>query len=138
MWANQDWVDVHPAKKGWHSTYRVHPTDPTCGPVRVPSQPNQPSGSPPNRSMLTPPGPVCVQNVTVGQLQMFDAFMSPEVFRNAFGYVSPGTDAIALRVFQRTTSIGRCLPQPAPACCPWFWPLSCPPSSQQHQLRSTK
>ena len=22
MWANQDWVDVHPAKRGWSNTYR--------------------------------------------------------------------------------------------------------------------
>ena len=25
MWANQDWVDVHPAKRGWHSTGRPSP-----------------------------------------------------------------------------------------------------------------
>ena len=25
MWANQDWVDIHPAKRGWHGTYRARP-----------------------------------------------------------------------------------------------------------------
>ena len=26
MWANQDWVDVHPAKRGWSNTYRTGPS----------------------------------------------------------------------------------------------------------------
>ena len=26
MWANQDWVDVHPAKRGWSNTYRADPS----------------------------------------------------------------------------------------------------------------
>lgn len=27
MWANQDWVDLHPAKAGWHGSYRTAPDD---------------------------------------------------------------------------------------------------------------
>eukprot|EP00730_Choanoeca_flexa_P013777 TRINITY_DN5699_c0_g1_i1.p1 TRINITY_DN5699_c0_g1~~TRINITY_DN5699_c0_g1_i1.p1 ORF type:complete len:418 (+),score=66.87 TRINITY_DN5699_c0_g1_i1:103-1356(+) len=27
MFANQDWVDLHPAKPGWHGSYRSSPTD---------------------------------------------------------------------------------------------------------------
>lgn len=32
MWANQDWVDVHPAKRQWHNTYRRSPREPQFGP----------------------------------------------------------------------------------------------------------
>ena len=50
---------MHPAKLGWHSTYRSSPDEPTSGP-----------------------------KAKVGQLQMFDAFMSPAVYRNAFTYIA--------------------------------------------------
>ena len=36
MWANQDWVDVHPAKRGWSNTYRAKP------PVPNDVDPNEP------------------------------------------------------------------------------------------------
>ena len=32
MWANQDWVDIHPAKKGWNACYRPAKSDPIYGP----------------------------------------------------------------------------------------------------------
>ena len=32
MWANQDWVDVHPAKRGWNGCYRGAKDDPISGP----------------------------------------------------------------------------------------------------------
>jgi hypothetical protein len=32
MWANQDWVDVHPAKRGWNGCYRGAKSDPVSGP----------------------------------------------------------------------------------------------------------
>ena len=31
MWANQDWVDVHPAKLSWQNTYRPTPETPLSG-----------------------------------------------------------------------------------------------------------
>ena len=59
MWANQDWVDVHPAKRGWHGTYRASPDVPPIGP-----------GADPN------------------MLLMFDGYMSAQVYRNAFAYIA--------------------------------------------------
>ena len=59
MWANQDWVDVHPAKLSWHQTYRTSPDEPLSG-----------------------------AGVQVAELQMFDGFMSAEVYRNAFKYIA--------------------------------------------------
>eukprot|EP01045_Picozoa_sp_COSAG04_P030263 COSAG04_NODE_5203_length_1704_cov_1.554517_1_plen_84_part_10 len=56
--ANQDWVDVHPAKLGWHSTGHGYGA-PIWGP-----------------------------NATIAQLQMFDGFMSATVYRNAFKYIA--------------------------------------------------
>ena len=32
MWANQDWVDVHPAKRGWNGCYRQSKDTPIYGP----------------------------------------------------------------------------------------------------------
>lgn len=37
MWANQDWVDVHPAKRGWSSTGRAPPA---ANPVIQPNEPH--------------------------------------------------------------------------------------------------
>ena len=51
-------VDIHPAKKGWHSTYRA-PGKPYFGP-----------------------------NVSVQQLQMFDGYMTTEVYQTAFKYIA--------------------------------------------------
>jgi hypothetical protein len=59
MWANQDWVDLHPAKKGWHGCYRA-PGAPIWGPGATP----------------------------LPQLQMFDGYMEPQVYRNAFKYIA--------------------------------------------------
>jgi hypothetical protein len=59
MWANQDWVDVHPAKLGWHATGRHGPDVPTVGPTVDPQM-----------------------------LLMFDGFLSPTVYRNAFTYIA--------------------------------------------------
>ena len=33
MWANQDWVDVHPAKRGWNGCYRGAKDEPVSGPA---------------------------------------------------------------------------------------------------------
>ena len=59
MWANQDWVDIHPAKLGWHNTARSGPEVPPTGP-----------------------------DVHPGMLLMFNGFMSAEVYRNAFKYIA--------------------------------------------------
>ena len=59
MWANQDWVDIHPAKRGWHNTGRAGPDVPANGP-----------------------------GVHPGMLLMFDGFMTAAVYRNAFKYIA--------------------------------------------------
>ena len=60
MWANQDWVDIHPAKLGWHSTYRAKgPSAPTVG-----------------------------AGVWPGMLLMFDGYLAPDVYRNAFKHIA--------------------------------------------------
>ena len=46
----QDWVDVHPAKKGWNGCYRGAKADPVFGP-----------------------------GAALPQLQMFDGYMGAEV-----------------------------------------------------------
>jgi hypothetical protein len=70
MWANQDWVDVHPAKAGWHGTYRQHPslTD-SEKPVRSSIYDPQPTGKP-------------------QELLLFDGFMNRTVYNNAFKYIA--------------------------------------------------
>jgi hypothetical protein len=70
MWANQDWVDVHPAKRGWHQTYRPTPGDPVAARK--------------NRTSIHEPqaqGPV-------QELLVFDGFMTPSVYKYAFLYVA--------------------------------------------------
>jgi hypothetical protein len=59
MWANQDWVDIHPAKKGFNGCYRQSKSDPISGPG--------------------------AQN---WQLQLFDGYMNATVYRNAFKYIA--------------------------------------------------
>ena len=59
MWANQDWVDMHPAKLGWNGCYRMSKATPIFGPKA--------------------PRP---------QLQMFDGYMDADVYRKAFKYVA--------------------------------------------------
>jgi len=59
MWANQDWVDLHPAKKGWNGCYRGAKDEPTWGP-----------------------------GAKLPQLQMFDGYMSATVYRSAFKYIA--------------------------------------------------
>lgn len=76
MWANQDWVDVHPAKRGWHGTYRAKPNteaevygDSSVSPGRTSIHEPQPSGK-------------------VEQLRVFDGFMNRTVYNNAFKYIA--------------------------------------------------
>jgi hypothetical protein len=59
MWANQDWVDLHPAKKGWNGCYRGSKDEPTWGP-----------------------------QAKLPQLQMFDGYMSASVYLKAFKYIA--------------------------------------------------
>jgi len=66
MWANQDWVDVHPAKRGWHSTGRVAPT-PGTQPVYPGEKPRGVDGR-------------------VNMLLQYDGFMNRSVYTAAFRY----------------------------------------------------
>lgn len=65
MWANQDWVDLHPAKKGWHSSGRPGQLAPIVqpgeGPRGIP-------GSGPGANMLL----------------QYDGFMNASVYQGAF------------------------------------------------------
>lgn len=56
MWANQDWVDIHPAKKGWHATGR-----PVSADFKV----------------STPPG-------GTKMLMIFDGLMNAKVYMGGF------------------------------------------------------
>ena len=68
MWANQDWVDVHPAKRGWHSTGRAPPAQRE---VVHPGQPPRGVNSPHGANMLL----------------QFDGYMNASVYTAAFEYV---------------------------------------------------
>ena len=53
MWANQDWVDVHPAKRGWNGCYRGHKGDPTNNSAKLPQLQMFGEHGPPARVTLT-------------------------------------------------------------------------------------
>eukprot|EP00041_Stephanoeca_diplocostata_P023715 m.588374 g.588374 ORF g.588374 m.588374 type:complete len:456 (-) comp22364_c0_seq1:806-2173(-) len=68
MWANQDWVDVHPAKKGWNGCYRPNP---------VLSSVHVNEGA---RAVNVDNGP--------NLLLQFDGFMNASIYTSAFEHVA--------------------------------------------------
>eukprot|EP00937_MAST-01D_sp_MAST-1D-sp2_P000780 g780.t1 len=77
MWANQDWVDIHPAKRGWHGTYRARPKAATgAGGETVVGEGGRTSIHEPQ-----PSGPV-------QELLVFDGFMNRTVYKNAYEYIA--------------------------------------------------
>jgi hypothetical protein len=78
MWANQDWVDIHPAKRGWHGTYRAKPhTD-----SEVTSDGGSLSSN--KRTSVHEPQPTG----SVQELLVFDGFMNRTVYNSAFKYIA--------------------------------------------------
>eukprot|EP00037_Helgoeca_nana_P033810 m.419521 g.419521 ORF g.419521 m.419521 type:complete len:462 (+) comp31601_c0_seq1:62-1447(+) len=69
MWANQDWVDVHPAKRGWSSTGRAPPA---ANPVIQPNEPHH--GVTPDQAANT-------------LLLQFDGYMNASVYTGGFRYI---------------------------------------------------
>jgi hypothetical protein len=76
MWANQDWVDIHPAKKGWHSTYRSKPNSPLTTNV---------AGT---KTSINDPQPDFSKAGSVRELLLFDGFMNRTVYKNAYEYIA--------------------------------------------------
>eukprot|EP00041_Stephanoeca_diplocostata_P006759 m.93001 g.93001 ORF g.93001 m.93001 type:complete len:334 (+) comp16527_c1_seq4:105-1106(+) len=69
MWANQDWVDIHPAKRGWSSTGRSNESP---RPVITPGEkPRGVAGAGDNNLLL-----------------QFDGFMNASVYLGAFQHVA--------------------------------------------------
>jgi hypothetical protein len=72
MWATQDWVDIHPAKRGWHGTYRACPkSKEEVTEVRSIHEPQPSAKASPARELL-----------------IFDGCMDDTVARNAFAHVA--------------------------------------------------
>jgi hypothetical protein len=88
MWANQDWVDVHPAKREPNSCLNDAP----CPPCTSHSAPiRQPFGSGGWHSTgSSGPGQAVIGRKCRGpaQLQMFSEYMDDQVYRNAFKYIA--------------------------------------------------
>jgi hypothetical protein len=73
MWATQDWVDIHPAKRGWHGTYRACPKS---------------KGQDTEVRSIHDPQPSVKGGAAPKELMIFDGCMDDTVVQNAFAYLA--------------------------------------------------